>query len=706
MKLRLIAGANALAWVCAGAHAQTLSASPAPEGPTVSQVVVTAQRGYAAPLTTVGGKLPTDVLDVPQAVQTVTGALIRDQGITGFDEVLKNASGVSPASSPAEHPGEFRVRGFSTDPLLDGEPATYGFSGGAARDLFVNLERVEVLKGPAAISFSGGQAGGLGGVINLVSKSPLESFGQSYGLTVDSHGYVSPSVDLAGPLNASKTALVRLTGQLVERGSFINHLEEHSAGLYPTLLLRSPNERDTLMLRLSYTVREGDRYFGVPAFGTVIATGSVKPPYGANYNEPSAKPSLNEAYQATAAYAHRFDEAWSGHVVLRAYAQRTKDEGAYATSSGADAVEADGRTLDRQYLVYREHDQDFTLDAYLAGRFRTFGLAHELVVGVTETNYQGKSFTALGDIAPIDLVRPVYGARPTNVVGFPFYKDNADYYGGYAQDVIAIGPRLKLTLGGRYQAFRDFIREDDNVDEDRTVTAFTPRAGATYALSPGVVAYVGYAQGLRPTFATFRQGVAPEPERSEQVEGGFKLDLRNGLQATVAVFDLVRKNASVPDPDNPRFSIQAGEQEATGGELDVTWSGPDGVSAYVSYGYTDARITRDRRLPIGDRLQNTPRNAGRVFVTWAPPAGRLKGWRFGGGLHGADTREGTLPNSYRLPGYLTFDALIARDLGRYSVQLNLKNLTDRRYYASTGAYQEGVFPGEPFTAQVSLRAAF
>ena len=675
--------------------------------PTVSSVIVTAPTGYATPVTTVDGKLPLSVLEEPQAVQAISQALIRDQGITGFDEVLKNASGVAPASSPAEYPGEFRVRGFGTGPFFDGESATYGFDGGGARDLFVNLEKVEVLKGPASVSYGGGQFGGFGGVINLVSKKPLDTPRQEYGLTVDSYGYASPSIDLTGPLNDAKTVLFRLTGQYAHRGSFIRNETDDSVGIYPTLLLKSPDGRDSVLLQVSYTRRAGDRYFGVPAYGAVTDTNILHTPYDANYSEPGLKRDPTQDSMATVTWEHRLSENWTTHVVLRGFLQQSKYEGAYAQDS-AGSVEADGVTLDRQYLLYREHDQDLSIDAFVSGTFRMLGLGNTLVLGASEVNYQGKTYEASGDIAPINLLDPVYGTKPTNVVFYPNYKDNSDYYGVYGQDQIALSSRLKLVVGGRYQGFRDFIREDPPVGvvENRTVFTFSPRVGVTYEAFKGVVAYAGYAEGLQPSFDTFAPGYKPKPQKSQQVETGVKLDLPAGLQATLAVFDLVYQNASVPDPSNPIYSIQAGEQESTGAELDATWSGPNGLSAYVSYGYTDAKITKDEVLPVGDHLQNTPRNSGRIWVVWAPPVGALKGWRFGGGGYAADTRQGTLPNSYRLPGYQTLDAMVARDLGRWSVQLNLKNLTDRRYYSSSGAYQEGVFPGEPFTAQLSLRAVY
>ncbi len=703
------AGAAALGLAVAsalGGPALAQSSAPEPSAPAVSTVVVTAPRGYGAPIVAVGGKTPVDALDLPQAVQAVPEALIRDQAITAFDELLKDVSGAAPASSPAEYNGEIRVRGFRTQPLRDGEPNTYGFDGGSTRDLFVNVERVEVLKGPAAVSFGGDQEGNFGGVINVVMKRPLATPRAEVALSADSFGYVSPSFDVTGPLNASKTALFRLTGAYAHRGSFIDQVSEEAYGLYPTLVL-TDNAGTILTLQGEYTRREPVRYFGLPAYGTVTGTDRLRLPIEAYYGEPGLPVHATETQLFTATLEHRFSDAWTGKLVARAYGQHSKYEGAYGQAAeaegGVTGVEADGRTLDRSYLLYRERDRDYTVDAYVTGRLTVLGRPNVLTLGASDTDYQANTFEALGEIAPIDLLAPVYGAKPTNVQALSPYKDVSNYYGVYAEDLLTLTRRLKLTLGLRYAAFDDSIKADGGFR--RSVEAVIPRVGATFEALPGVVLYAGYGEGLSPAFGLYRLGYDPKPESSHQVEGGVKLQ-RGGLSATIAGFDLVRENGDIPDPTRPQYSLQAGEQESTGVEVDATWSGRNGVAAYLSYGYTDARVTKDAVLPVGDRLQNTPLHAGRLFVSWAPPSGALKGWKLGGGVYAASAREGTLPNSFRLPGFYTLDALIARDFGRYSVQLNLKNLTDERYFESTGSYQEGVFPGQPLTAQVTLRAVY
>ena len=680
---------------------QAVVASTADSSPALDEVVVTANHIYATPMTTTGEKLPTPILKIPQAVQSIPEQLIRDQGITGFNEILQDAAGVAPASSPAEYGGEFRVRGFSTGPLRDGEPDTWGLQGGGARDLFVNLERVEVLKGPGSVTYGGGQDGAFGGVINLVSKRPLDVTRQEYGLTVDRFGYASPTFDVTGPINDGKTALFRLTGQYAHRGSFINHFTDDSLGLYPTFLLKSPSGSDSLLVQLEYTQRRPSRYFGLPPDGTNPGPVQVSAPYDAYYSEPGLRRIPNEDRIVTLTWEHHLNDVWTSHLILRGFDQYTEWEGAAITG-----IEADGRTLDRQYQHYGEHDQDGTVDAFISGSAKFLGVEHKLLLGVSEVNYHGRTFFATGTIGSIDLYHPVYGAVQSDVSYYPFYRDDSDYYGVYFQDQVALTSRFHIVLGGRYQSYRDYIRNDDQVSEDRTGRAYIPRVGATFEFMPGTVVYAGYSKGLQPTFGTYAPGYSPKPESSEQAEVGVKLELPAGVSATIALFDLKKINGPVTDPANPLFSIQAGEQRSTGGELDATWSGPQGLSAYLSYGHTFARVTADDYLPVGDQLQNTPRNAGRLWMVWSPAGGSLQHWQFGLGVYAADTRQGTLPNSYYLPGYATFDAMVGRQLGRLSVQLNLKNLADRRYLESTGVYQEGVFPGQPFNAQLSLRGTF
>ncbi|WP_335130205.1 TonB-dependent receptor plug domain-containing protein [Nostoc sp.] len=147
-----------------------------PEEPTAQQqdepieLVVTGELdGYRVPNTSVGTRTDTLLRDIPQSIQVIPQQVIKDQQATSLTDVLKNAPGVVVGSrSPRDPLNIIKIRGFdaSTDILVNGiqdrSIPSVGF--------FSNIERIEVLKGPASVLF--GQ-GGLGGKVNLVTKQPL-----------------------------------------------------------------------------------------------------------------------------------------------------------------------------------------------------------------------------------------------------------------------------------------------------------------------------------------------------------------------------------------------------------------------------------------------------------------------------------------------------------------------------------------------------
>ena len=74
--------------------------------------------------------------------------------------------------------------------------------------------------------------------------------------------------------------------------------------------------------------------------------------------------------------------------------------------------------------------------------------------------------------------------------------------------------------------------------------------------------------------------------------------------STLAFFDLTRSNVLTTDPTNPNFSIQTGEQNSQGIELDVRGEILPGWSVIASYAYTDTRITEDNEFEVGNRLNS------------------------------------------------------------------------------------------------------
>jgi iron complex outermembrane receptor protein len=350
-------------------------------------------------------------------------------------------------------------------------------------------------------------------------------------------------------------------------------------------------------------------------------------------------------------------------------------------------------------------------DVQLHGNVSFFNTEHKLLFGVQHLSYEGITHAAYGDINTINLLNPQYGATPSGLIFGNGYNDKSDYTGIYFQDHLALTSKLKLLLGTRYSIITDNIHAGGGTSDYKvTVTEPTPSVGITYALTDFMNVYSSYSRGIQPAGGPFFPGSQPQPQQSRQYEIGSKFDFHQGLTANIAFFNIVKQHYTVGDPNNPGYNIQIGEVTSQGTEANAIWAIPDtGWTITGTYGYTDAKVTKDTAQDndVGNYLTNVPHNSGRLWSMYRfPENSMLSGFRVGGGMYAVDARQATLPNTFLLPGYASFDAMLGYAFKHYDVALNLQNLTDHRIYESTGAYNEGVFPGTPFTAVLSLRTTW
>lgn len=171
-------------------------------------------------------KLDAPLRDVPQAVQIVSKKLIREQGALEMKDVLRNVSGVAPAQGEGRR-DQFFIRGFdaSRDMLVDGmrDDSPY------FRDLG-NVERVEVLKGPAAVLYGRGSAGG---VINRVTKKPVAKPLREIAVNGGSYDQRRVDLDLGDALGSQ--AAFRITGAYEASDSFRDVVDSERFVLVPAV---------------------------------------------------------------------------------------------------------------------------------------------------------------------------------------------------------------------------------------------------------------------------------------------------------------------------------------------------------------------------------------------------------------------------------------------------------------------------------------
>ena len=357
---------------------------------------------------------------------------------------------------------------------------------------------------------------------------------------------------------------------------------------------------------------------------------------------------------------------------------------------------ADGRTLNRRYFRYDQDFQNHALQANLTGKVETGPLEHSLLFGVDTNFTRFKATNFFADLNPIDIFNPIYGATPGPLSARSTQDRRIDFYGVYLQDMISFGAHWKLLLGGRYDMVKTQFDFNSRSLSDKWDRAFSPRAGLVYQPIEDLSLYASYTTSFQPPlFGAGFDGKPFKPEEGEQFELGIKRDWFGGrLSTTLAAFQLTRSNLSTPDRQNPGFSIQVGEQRSRGVEFDIAGELTPGWRVTGSLAYLDARITKDNRLPVGNRLVGAPAWSGSLWTTYAFQDNPLRGLEVGGGLFVVGDRKADLANRVNVDAHARVD-LFARYKVNETVNLalNVDNLFDE-YYAG-GLYYGEIEPGAP-----------
>ena len=665
---------------------------PSTQGDEPIELVVTGEQdGYRVPDATTATKTDTPLRDIPQSIQVIPRQIIEDQKTTRLRDVLQNVSGVTPGAGYQNSFDRVRIRGFTQettfrDGIRDNFPSTD----------FANVERVEVLKGPASVLFGQTEPGG---IVNLVTKQPLSDPYYNVDLNVGNYAFYRSALDLSGPLNTDKTLLYRLNVAYENAGSFRDFISSQNIFVAPVITWKLSKNTD-LNLFFEYDNRDYKPDRGVLAIGD--RPGSV--PISRFFGEPSINEGTATNYKFGYNLEHRFSRDWQLHQTLSTNIRKSDE-----IRVQVDELQADGRTATRDIANFGGTTQeDYRLQTDVIGNFKTGTISHKLLFGVDLNRYTDVSngFTN-GSFASIDIFNPVYFVpitRPTT----PYIVQNfTDTLGFYLQDQVTIADNLKLLLGGRFDPVsilqKDLVAQTATNDNN---SAFTPRVGIIYQPTPSVSLYASYAESFVPQYGRSRDNSPFTPERSKQYEVGVKGELFDGkLSATLAAYHLTKSNVLTTDPIDSNYSIQVGEQTSKGVELDIVGQITPGWNVIATYGYTDARVTRDNDLPVGNRLQNVAENTASLWTTYELQQGKFKGLGFGLGLYYVGDRPGEIDKSLILPSYFRTDAALFYKQDNWRVGLNFKNLFDINYYLETQG-RDIVYPGDPFTVIGSVSFTF
>ena len=636
--------------VSPGSEAQQGETSAQEDDPI--EIVVTGEQvtGYSVPNATSARRTGTPLRDIPQSIQVVPQQVLEDQQVIRLNEALRNVSGVRDDDSFAGTLDRINIRGFTQDVFLRDNFRQSQFS---LRET-ANLERIEVLKGPASVLYGNLEPGG---VVNLVTKKPLSEPYYSAELLVGSYGFYRPSVDLSGPLNWDKTLLYRLNAVYESNDGFRDFDQNVERVFVAPVLTWKAGENTDLTIEFDYLNDERPFDDGLVAIGTGVADVQRDHVFQ-NSDAVRTVEDFGAGYQLE----HRFSENWTLRNAFRFLASDSFD---FRLTNWI--IDNTGQ-LDRRWRSNDDLYESYALQTNLVGQFTTGSINHTLLFGVDlnrETSVGGQRrlpddpsfflniFTQEADpISKPNLSSLTLFARNNN--------DRVDTLGIYLQDQIAFSDNLKLLLGGRFDLLEQ--RSIDlltNITSNQERQRFSPRLGVVYQPSEQISLYASYSRSFNPDIFSISADAPLEPTTGTQYEVGVKGEFLDGrLSTTLAAYEITKENVATTDPDNTDFSIAVGEVRSRGIELDVVGEIADGWNIIASYAYTVAEITEDNFFSLGNRLANVPENSASLWTTYEIQKGSWQGLGFGTGLFFVGDRQGDLDNSFQLPSYVRTDAAI------------------------------------------------
>jgi iron complex outermembrane receptor protein len=677
---------------------------------TANDIIVTgrAQRLYRVEQTTVG-KVAEDPMNIPQAVQVINSELFADQGARDATDIYRNISGVSFFSYAG-----VTFRGFRQDQsFYDGQRGN-PFIGFSVPQLF-NVERVEVLKGPAGLFFGPGSPGG---IINYVSKTPQEESGLRAVVTGGTYDRIGLSAEATGPVDKEGVITYRLGGFFESMDPYRRNTQNKSrigdAGL---AIKTNEGGKLTLQATIYDSELQGNRLRGV----LVDNAGNFLTSIRWNANEKTDFLNLrSQAYQAR--YATAIGERVTFDAGVR-YFKATETQ-QYHEPRGLDPANPD--LVRREFRDQIRPVHGLSLMANMTARVDILGMEHKFQAGADwydEKSLLNSRILRAG-VTSLSLSNPVYGpgegdAARAALLPFTTTDTRTKRKGAYLQDQISVTEALLLVGGVRYDKFDDGVSTSMNGTVSARSTYsdsdVTFRGGAVFKPRKDVSFYASWSQSFEPQAAADQNSDAGgpfAPVTGNQLEGGVKTQLFDGrLQANAAVYRIVRKNILQVDPTlEPVNGVDQlapiGEVTSKGFELDLTTDITPNWVLLVNYGYNDTKITGTAEgqaivNAVGNRFANAPKHKVGFWTRYQVPA---IGTAFAiGGEH--VSRRVSLSGQAVKP-YTTFDASITKSLGFAELLLRVDNIFDKVYAASGFSAQSGHFPGEPRTFLAELRFRF
>jgi iron complex outermembrane receptor protein len=705
-------------------------------------------------------KMDVRVLDTPFSVQSYSNAFVKSLEVQNISDLYNYMTGLKKSGVTAY---DITLRGFKSSGddrnaiMVDGLP---GLTGRYTSPPTIGIDHVELVKGPMSVLYGQIQPGGF---VNLITKKPqarqnttLElrgnTFASKYRSAFDHNG-LAGAVDSTGPLFGDNV-LYRVVGQITRNDGFRNDAYTHQEYIEPSLAFEiTPDTKLITQFEYRHTREHFDIGLAAPFDGATSATSTIYDihavaPIATTYTQPDNYRS--ETGKAADAYLTQgLGGSWKLNASYRhvSYSSDQQD----VSSSGVDRYAGELRVTRRARQLQTARHYDYG-DVNFSGKFDTFGIENTLIVGVNggidqvrENRikfFNGAARNKTTGICPagqicldVALYNPDLDAipdfdslpatNPGQETGLTDRRTKSKDYGIYVSDLVAFTDWLKVSWALRkfsehQETYADRRNQPNNFKEKTVGRNFLPSVGVLLEPSKKITFYASYAESFVPPDPGLIDVNGENnfaPITGKQYEAGIKtqnlMDGRVGFTAAVYRIDQIGQITQTLCPLGS-CSVQIGKGRSDGFEFESNVTPVKNWQVIFGYSHIIAKVmssTPEQSFQVGRFLPNVAKDAANMWTRYDWE----NGFGVGLGVTYTGQREGVLPTVVTdqkrliLPAYTVVDAGLYYTKEKWSLNLKLGNLLDKKYFENSGAGSQGrvqIQPGQPryftLTARVSL----
>lgn len=659
----------------------------------LKEVEINGKQKYRREKSTTVSKMPLNNIENPQVYNTVTGELLKEQVVTNLNDALKNATGITRlwestgrGTDGAEY---FSMRGFAVQPTMtNGLPSVTNTTTDP-----INVDNIEVIKGPSGTLF-GSSLISYGGLINIVTKKPYQTFGGEIGYVSGTYGLDRVTADVNVPIN--KGLALRVNSAYQNENSFQDSGFSKSFFFAPSIDYKV-SDRLSFLVNTEFSSRNSaiapmvflNRYVPLSFHSMDLFEQNYKKSYNSN-DMVMSNPTFNMQTQMI----YKLSDQWTSQTVLSRSNTKTFGYYSYLWDSG------NGDEFGR--FINKANGQTNTTDIQqnFNGDFKIGDFRNRVVIGVDFFNSKIssgssgwvangvvslKNQTDTGDLTQAgvdDLLKGTFSGNS---------EAETQVMSAYISDVFNITDNLSAMASLRIDNFKSTSEGESN-DQ----TALSPKFGLVYQVIQNKVSlFANYMNGFTNVLpkeiiiGSETSTRSFDPEHANQYEFGIKTNLyKDIISATISYYDIDVKDKVVTDPTNWNNFIQGGAVFSRGFEVSLTASPTKGLNLIAGFSNNKSEVTKEVFENTG-YLGLRPEEAGPETLVnfWANYAfldGGLKGFGIGfGGNYASEyaTLNRSNIGTFELPSYTVLNAVLSYNTNKFGISLKANNLLNDKYYS-------------------------